>query len=169
MNRPTLLAITLCAIAACADAPTSTRTLDAPASVAATVETIMKGRFPIGPRTVTNECTGEKVDIVGEFNLVVRQVTTPNGAVHFMIHSVAGHVTGVGQTTGTTYVSNEHTNYTEHWDGPNYVLAFEFGITTNTKGGEANNVPGKLQIFLVIDANGEVRVDRFVSVFECRS
>jgi hypothetical protein len=86
-----------------------------------------------------------------------------------MIHSVAGHVTGVGQTSGITYVSNEHTNYTEHSGGPNYVLAFEFGIATVTRGRDTNNVPGKFQIFLIIGANGDVRVDRVEMRFECRS
>lgn len=138
-------------------------------NLAAQVVTLLKGRFPIGPRTAYNDCSGEFVDIVGEYNLVVRQVTSATGSVHFMIHSVAGHVTGVGQTTGTQYVSNEHTNYTEHYDGPNYVLALEFGIMSVAKGRETNGAPGKIQIFVVVNANGEMTVDRFEIRFECQS
>jgi len=136
--------------------------------LAASVETLLKGRFPIGPRTNFNDCTNEWVDIVGEFNLVVRQVTSAAGQIHFMIHSVAGHVTGVGQTTGSQYVSNEHFNLTQHSAGPTSILVIEFGISTITKGPAVNNAPGKLQIFIVVNANGEMTVDREVLRFECR-
>ncbi|MBM4188478.1 MAG: hypothetical protein FJ206_14340 [Gemmatimonadetes bacterium] len=134
---------------------------------AATVETLFKGRFPIGPRSTFNDCTNEWVDIVGEYNLVVRQVTSANGGVHFMIHSVAGHVTGVGQTSGTRYASNEHTNLVQHSGGPVSILVLEIGITTVTKGKAANNAPGKLQIFMVVNANGELVVDRVEVRFDC--
>lgn len=130
---------------------------------AAQVVTILKGRFPLGPRTVFNVCTNEFVDIAGEFNLVVRQVTTPTGKVHFFIHSVGVHVLGVGQTTGTQYVSNEHFNFVQHSGGNGATnLIIEFTIKGVSKGPAPDGAVGKLQIFVIIDANGEMRVDRFV-------
>jgi len=163
MNTTIPTTILLLGFGACAEAPTSV-TSDVPEpQFAAQVETIEKGRFPIGPRTVFNVCTNEFVDIAGEFNLVVRQVTTPTGKVHFFIHSVGGHVLGVGQTTGTEYVSNEHFNLVEHSGGNGATnLIIEFTITWVSKGRAPNNEVGKLQIFVTINANGEVTVDREV-------
>ena len=170
MKRLLAIAPLLVALTSCEQNSTGPdRLLDQKPDHAASVETILKGRFTIGPRTNFNDCTNEMVDIVGEYNLVVRQVTSGTGSVLFMIHSVAGHVTGVGQTSGTEYVSNEHTNYVEHTDGPTYTLVLEIGISTVTRGKDENNVPGKFQIVLVIDANGVTRVDRTEIRFECRS
>ena len=175
MKRSTLLSAMLSLVAclspaACGEAPAGLETTEPDPGVqlpdpqfAASVETILKGRFPIGPRTVFDVCTGEWVDIVGEFNLVVREVRTPTGKLHVFIHSVGGHVTGVGQTTGTEYLSNEHFNFTQH-DGGNGAtnLLIEFTISWVSKGSAPNREVGKLQIFMVINANGEMTVDREV-------
>ena len=163
MNRTIPATILILGLSACTEAPTSV-TSDVPdLRFAASVETILKGRFPIGPRTVFDVCTNEFVDIAGEFNLVVRQVTTPTGKVHFFIHSVGGHVLGVGLTTGTEYVSNEHFNLVEHSAGNGATnLIIEFTIASVSKGGAPNNEVGKLQIFMTINANGVVTVDREV-------
>ena len=175
MKRSTIVSVVLSIFAclfpaACGEAPTGLETTAPDPEVqlpdpqfAAQVETIFKGRFPLGPNTGFNVCTNEFVTITGEFNLVVRQVTTPTGKVHFFIHSVGVHILGVGETTGFEYVSNEHFNFVEHSGGNGAtILVIEFTNKGVSKGPAPDRAVGKLQIFVVIDANGEMRVDRFV-------
>jgi hypothetical protein len=152
-------------LTSCSDTPNPT-TPEVNPDFGATVETFLKGRFPIGPRSQFNVCTNEWVDIVGEYNLIVRQVTTPSGRTVFQIHSVAAHVNGVGQTSGDTYVSNDHFNYVERSGGDTYGLVIESTIVRVAKG-EGSNDWGKFQIFVVVNANGELVVDRFDIAEKC--
>ena len=163
MKRSVLVS-TIVLLAACGNAPTEPLTeLPSPSSKADVV-TILKGRFPIGPGSSFNACTGEFVDFAGEFNLVVRQIVSDSGHVTLMIHSVAGHVNGVGRTTGTEYLSNEHFNFIQHFGGDATNLIIEFTIAPVSKGSLPNQGVGKLQVFVVINANGEMTVDRSVEV-----
>lgn len=162
MKRSGLIVASSIALAACGDAPSGPLVeLPGPSSKADVV-TILKGRFPIGPSTGFNSCTGEFVDFAGEFNLVVRQITSDSGHVNLIIHSVGGHITGVGRTTGTEYVANEHFNFVQHSGGDATNLIIEFTTSRVSKGPSPNEGVGKLQIFVVINANGEMKVDRFV-------
>lgn len=138
--------------------------------LSAVVETF-QGRFPLGPNTFFNACTGENVTIAGDFNVVFRQVTSNSGRVNVVIHSVGMRVKGVGES-GTEYVYNEHFNYAEHsGDDGATNLIIEFTGRLVSQGKSTNGAAGKLQIFLVIDANGDVTIDRFVErgFDECQS
>lgn len=163
MKRGVLIAGAAAFFTACGNAPTDPMTTEVQdPRLKAEVITFLKGRFPIGARTVLDSCTGELVDIVGEFNLIVRQITSNSGHVNFMIHSVGGHVTGVGQTTGTEYISNEHFNFIQHSGGKATNLIIESTIRSVSKGPLPNHAIGKLQIFVVVNANGDLTVDRVV-------
>jgi hypothetical protein len=115
------------------------------------VETILQGRFPLTPPAggIYNACTDEKVLFSGDFNLVVRSVTSNSGNSVFLI-KVAAHVTGVGATTGMQYVSNEVTSLTLHGAGD---LSHVFNIHTISKGGTPNS-SGLIRIQMTFDANG---------------
>lgn len=162
MKRDLLVAALALLLAACGNSPTEPLTGLPGPSLKADVVTILKGKFPIGPGSSFNPCTGEFVDFVGEFNLVVRQITSDSGHVTLMIHSVAGHVSGMGRTTGTEYLSNEHFNFVQHFGGDATNLIIEFTITPVSKGSLPNQGVGKLQVFVVVNANGDVTVDRVV-------
>ena len=74
------------------------------------------------------------------------------------------NLNGVGRTTGTEYLSNEHFNFIQHFGGDATNLIIEFTITPVSKGSLPNQGVGKLQVFVVINANGEMTVDRSVEV-----
>lgn len=131
----------------------------------AIVETIEKGWYPLGSSESWNVCTGEWVDIEGDFNLVVRQITTPSGNVIYQVHSVAVHVLGTGRSSGMQYVSNEHFNYTDRSGEAGTGFVIEFAIRWVAKGA-APNVSGKMQITLVADGNGDIVLDRFRAFFD---
>lgn len=165
------VALVGCALgAACDGTPAepvaSDRGLPGP-SLSAQVETIVQDRFPL-VNTVFNVCTGEWVDIEGEFLVVVRQVLSSSGRSHFRIH-VSVHVEGTGQSTGTGYVSNEQLNLVANGgSGGASVFVLEFRILTVSKGSAAN-AAGRIRAHVTVNAVGEVTVDRFEFVFdECR-
>jgi hypothetical protein len=141
-------------------------------SFSATVETIEKGRFPFAspPGGVYNDCTGEYVVFSGYFNLVVRRVVSDADQVMWLIHQGI-NAKGIGQTTGTEYISNEEFTYKTH-DGPNSANTFQiaYPILVHSKGGDFGSV-GMILIHATLDANGDLTASKVVFSFDsdCRS
>lgn len=172
MNRRTMLSAAIALAvglmpAACNDAPAGPGFSPPDPQLGASSETLIRDRFPL-VNTVFNDCTGEWVDIEGEFLVVVRQVLAPSGRSHFLVH-VNVHVKGTGQTTGTGYVSNEHLNLVANGGGDGaQVFVLEFRVFSISKG-PSDNGAGRIRIHMTVNANGDVTVDNFEFVFdECR-
>lgn len=162
-NRHLTLVIALL-LSACGQTPLApvSPELEVPGPQFSAVVETFQGRFPLGPNTFFFACANENVTIAGDFNVVFRQVTSSSGRVNVVIHSVGMRVKGVGES-GTEYVYNEHFNFAQHFGGNGATnLIIEFTGLLVSKGKSSNGVAGKLQIFLVIDANGDVKVDRLV-------
>lgn len=153
--------------AGCHEAPTGPSLSPPDPQFGASSETLVRDRFPL-VNTVFNACTGEWVDIEGEFLVVVRQVLAPSGRSHFLVH-VNVHVKGTGQTTGTGYVSNEQLNLVANGGGSGaQVFVFEFRILTVSQG-PSENAAGRIRIHMTVNANGDVTVDETEFIFdECR-
>jgi len=157
----------LLALGACDQLPDEPAAL--PPSFGATVETLEKGWFPLTPPPggVYNACTGEYVLFSGSFNLLVRRVTSDADQVMWVIHQ-AVNVKGIGQTTGTKYISNEVLNYKTH-AGPNSAntLQIAFPILVHSTGGGSTSV-GLILIHATLDANGNLTAFKEVFSFDCR-
>jgi hypothetical protein len=65
---------------------------------------VVNTKLPISGTTF-NSCTGELVDFTGELQIIVNSSTNANGTVHFILKESA-HFTGVGETSGASYVAN---------------------------------------------------------------
>ncbi|MFI5251960.1 MAG: hypothetical protein ACHQQQ_05940 [Bacteroidota bacterium] len=63
-------------------------------------------KFPISG-TLLDPCTGELIDYTGEVHAVINTSTNPDGTIRTVISEFA-HVTGVGETSGASYVANEN-------------------------------------------------------------
>ena len=102
--------------------------------------------------------------------MIVDSREPPAGHPGPAAHARGLNPNGVGRTTGTEYVSNEHFNFVQHSGGGGATnLIIEFTISSVSKGPLADGGVGTLQIFVVVNANGEMTVDRFVLTgFECR-
>lgn len=172
MNRKSKLSAAIAlavglASTACNEAPAGPGVAPPDPRFGASSETLIRDRFPL-VNTVFNACTGEWVDIEGEFLVVVRQVLAPSGRTNFLAH-VNVHVKGSGQTTGTGYVSNEQLNLVANGgDAGAQVFVLEFRILTVSQG-PSDNAAGRIRIHMTVNANGDVTVDNFEFVFdECR-
>ena len=136
-------------------------------SFSATAETIEKGWFPLNspPGGVYNDCTNEYVVFSGSFNLIVRRVESDADQVMWLIHQGI-NVKGVGQTTGTEYISNEVFTYKTH-DGPNSANVFQiaYPMHVHSKGGEYWSA-GMIQIHATLDANGDLTAHKEVFSFD---
>lgn len=141
-----------------------------PPSLRAEVVTLFKGWFPLTPPPagVFNACTGERVHFTGDFNLIVRLVTSNSGRSQFRVHSQA-NVKGIGAVTGTEYVSTDLLNLTET-GGASGAAVFNlvYTILTVSKGAMDNSA-GYIRQQLTVNADGEVTVDRTEVAFDvCR-
>lgn len=158
----------LLVVGACDQLPNQPAAL--PPSFSATVETLEKGWFPLTSPPVYNACIGEYVVFSGSFNLLVRRVTSDAEQLMWVIHQ-AVNVKGIGQTTGTEYISNEVLNYKTH-AGPNSanVLQIAYPIKVHSKGGDFRSV-GMILIHATLDANGNLTAFKEVFSFDdvCRS
>jgi hypothetical protein len=85
-----------------------------------------------------------------------------------MTRTTAVHVAGVGQSTGQEYINNEHFIFNETEPGPNGAWGFTMELHGRfISKGSAPNSWSTFQLFFVVNANGDVTVDRFVSTFGC--
>jgi hypothetical protein len=143
-------------------------TTEAPApSFRAEVVTLFKGWFPLTPPPggVYNACTDEFVLVSGDYNLIVRMVTSASGRTQFRVHSQV-NVKGTGATSGTEYVAMEVLNLTET-AGPTGAAVFhmQYPLRAISKGSAAN-AAGHIAIQTTVNANGEITVDRTEFVFD---
>jgi hypothetical protein len=162
----TAIAATAILLSACSDVLPSGPETPAP-TFRATVETLFKGWFPLTPPPggVFNACTGEPVLLSGEFNLIVRRVTSSSGQTLFLVHSQV-NLAGVGAVSGTTYQANEVLNLTQ-MAGPTSATVFHLEFHTHTvSAGSSDNSSGVIRIQVTVNADGTVTVDKQTVVFD---
>lgn len=153
-------AIVFMAIGSCkkADLQTSTEHLsmtNTAASAAATVQHIKESDTSPVSFSVWNPCTEEYVTISGTLHYILRWVISDNKET-FVLHFNASNVKGVGQTSGTEYVTTSTFNYSNTNSFTGELRVFQQSASTQyvALGGE-----GSFTIIndwhLTVNANGE--------------
>lgn len=124
----------------------------------AEVLTLFKGWFPLMPPPggIFHPCTGEMVIFTGDYNLIVRMVTSESGHTQFRVHSQA-NVKGEAVGTGTEYVAVDLLNLTEN-AGPDGAAVFhlQYPLRAVSKGGLPNS-KGWIRSHLTVSASGVER------------
>ncbi len=156
---------TLVFLGACAEPMTQPEEVAPPPQLRAEVETLFQGRFPLRPPPpAVHPCFGEAVELSGDYNLVVRRITSAGGPSVFLVQ-VAAHATGVGLTTGARYVISEGTQFTSHGSG---TMSLRFRVQVISQGG-IPNAAGWVHLHLTFDANGNLTAERGEIAFDvCR-
>ena len=80
----------------------------------ARAEVLLNERIPVSV-TFFDECTGESIQITGEFHIMASLTTTVDGRVRRHAHANL-HGTGIGLTTGNEYVINDNLKIREVTD-----------------------------------------------------
>lgn len=104
-----------------------------------------------------NECNGEFVVLNGTMHSEMTFSTNPNGMTHYSLNATE-HMTGVGVTTGVSYVANE----SQHLETNTRGVAQD--QTNNTKiklisQGPTPNMMDHATLHVVIDKNNVVKVE----------
>jgi hypothetical protein len=115
---------------------------------------------------VINDCTGETILETGTVHTVMGFSTNPNGMTHTKIDFTT-HATGVGQTTGMTYVVNDSSHQEVNTRG----VAQEQSFGTKMKmvsQGPSPNLTERSALHVVIDSNNNIKVDRSSQTISCK-
>ena len=137
-------------------------------SLAVTTEHII-GRTPI-EFSFVSACTGELVNVTGVISGSLNVVSEPGNDNHFS-EDLIFRATGVGETTGATYIIREHHHgsfNTPTGTAPNGTITDHDVAVTITHGSLANEFL-HFDLHFVFTGKGEllVTVDNFTS--ECRA
>jgi hypothetical protein len=109
-------------------------------------------------------CT-EAIAYSGQDHLVVRVTSDASGGFYDAIHRNI-QVTGIGLTTGTSYVLNAETNENEHFVGAsNFTVVLEEVFVSQ---GPLPNANVRIIEHMTIDANGDITSDTFDFNGNCR-
>lgn len=133
----------------------------APAALAQTTTT--DNQFT---QSMTNSCNGETILVSGTLHTVSGFSINPNGMIHSTFNSTLNG-TGVGSSSGAKYVIND----TAHSEVNGKTVAQEQFIGSKMKmiaQGPTPNLTQRMTIHLVVDANGNVRVDTFGFDVSCK-
>ena len=117
--------------------------------------------------TQTNPCAGEDVDLSGNIHLGIHGVINKN-KISFNGHVNTQGLSGVGQVSGNTYISNSVSSFSSN---QNFNGAFETTMIQNavfTASGKDNNLLAKITIHITINANGEVTAQVVNIIADCK-
>lgn len=108
-------------------------------------------------QTAVNQCNGETVVLNGTMHSEMTFSTNPNGMTHYSLNATE-HMTGVGVTTGVSYVANE----SQHLETNTRGLGQD--QTNNTKiklisQGPTPNMMDHATLHVVIDKYNNVKVE----------
>ena len=122
--------------------------------------TPINAEIPISFTTnFNNPCTGEVVTLNYEGQLSIRGVINGN-RVNISEH-VNIDLSGVGQTSGATYVGHISENISQNGSLNNGQFVFNAVINANLNvSGGGNNVKETLTLHITVNANGDVTVIR---------
>jgi hypothetical protein len=112
---------------------------------------------PFANQPTSNPCNPDTILITGTLHTESSFSTNPNGMVHSTFNSTL-HATGVDTVTGVQYVISD----TAHAEINSKTVAQEQFIGTKMKmiaQGPYPNLTERSTVHLVVDANGNVRVD----------
>lgn len=118
---------------------------------------------------IFNQCTNEDMQTYGELKFLTRSHFDANGTEHFLF-KVQAHTAGAtGLSTGQSYKAhgsepNQVGNITADETGT-LVFAARFGWVSN---GPDANFFSTFVVKLTVNANGDLVVDRFTTLIECR-
>lgn len=111
--------------------------------------------FPVN-FTAWNDCTGELVDFSGTGHFHIRGMIS-DGKITFALHYNTSNVKGIGQTSGTRYVSSETFNYSNTDNFTNPSIIYQQRQTINYVAlGSQNNMVVENDWHLTVNAIGEV-------------
>ena len=125
-----------------------------PAAVAQATTVTVTETVPLEFATFSSCVGSELVFFTGEAHTVFHVTVDETGSLHLRTQS-AGHLTGVGETTGTTYQATVVRGDTINFlDFPGPFSATQVGIVRITGPGPHNNELFDLVIHGTVDANG---------------
>ncbi len=121
--------------------------------------------YQISNQLLTNTCNGETVVMNGTVHQEMSFSTNPNGMTHFSFN-FSVHLSGVGQTTGVSYVANDGMHTEVNVRG----FAQEQSFGTKTKliaQGPVPNMTDRITLHVVTDQNGAAKIDVSKEVLSC--
>ena len=122
---------------------------------------ITNQRLPFGPVAFVDQCTGETVDVSGEFHVVISEVVGKDGTISRKTRLTA-HGEGTGQTSGNRYRWNDtvHTDIVDP-DGPGpltpAVDTVQTGHLRVIQLGKGDNLHRETTVEVHVDENGVVQ------------
>lgn len=117
---------------------------------------------------VLNDCNNEIVDYAGTDHLVIH-VTQTKKRLNFTANESI-HITGLGETTGLSYVGNGNYHMTQNYtsDSVNYPFVYteKLKIRLVTQGSEVNEYM-TFMFHMTVNANGETTAYIDSAAIEC--
>ena len=106
-----------------------------------------------------NPCAGEMMELEGEYSVRCQIVATPNGGKTVTVHQRV-RAQGFGVDSGERYVVNDRSSETKRINPNNEQKVFTFRAGARMIApGHGPNAHVTRTVTLVVDANGEIRVD----------
>lgn len=116
-----------------------------------------------------NPCTDEFMELTGELHVRTQTVTDANGGMKVTVHERLS-AKGVGEDSGERYVVNDRSSESERINANNAQTTLTFNARTRLIApGNRPNAYLTRTVVLVVDANGQTRVDEDLGLaIECR-
>ena len=116
-----------------------------------------------------NPCAGEMMELTGEFHVRTQTVIRPNGGMTVTVHQRLS-AEGVGVDSGDRYIVRDRSSDTETINANNDQTTLTFHANARMiSPGPGDNAFVKRTLVVIVDANGETRVDRDPGLsIECR-
>jgi len=108
--------------------------------------------------SAAESCTGEDVHIFGTLDIHIQTNTDGKGNTHVMFH-LTPHLTGLGLTTGDTYVASGPTNTDDYIDANGSRVSSGINIINLISLGSGGNLQIREYYHLTITKQGEVTRD----------
>jgi len=121
---------------------------------------------PISAQIFTNSCNGDTVTLSGTLHQEIMFSSNPNGMTHSSLNATA-HLTGLGSSTGASYVGNDSTHMETNTRGiaQEQFIATTMHLISQTAGVPNMIVRGTLHV--VIGSDNSVKVEMYKFQSKC--
>jgi len=123
---------------------------------------------PVTNQMTTNNCSvGEPVALNGTVQISYQFTTDSNGVNHFTI-TAANNLTGLGQTTGTSYVASDSSDYNVNSGQTSAEAAVELKSDLVSQG-SAPNMTLVQTLHIMLDTSGNISAEVVDNSTQCGS